>query len=169
MSAKKGMSAEDLKKAMVAKRDLEALHRHLEYVEQDIRRAEAALHELQQKKQAALERIEEAEVALGDADELDEVIQLVLEMTGGSTSKKELLGGRKNLTNEMKKQELNKYFRTCKGKSVPLADIKEHFEKHVIGRPIANITNYFKGVITEEMKDPETSTRNRAVLVKEIK
>ena len=43
-----------------------------------------------------------------------------------------------------------------------------YFEKHVIGRPIANITNYFKGVITEEMKDPETSTRNRAVLVKEI-
>ena len=93
MSAKKGMSAEDLKKAMVAKRDLEALHRHLEYVEQDIRRAEAELHELQQKKQVALQRIAEAEAALGNDAAARQSLKAILDHRIPDTSYLDALSG----------------------------------------------------------------------------
>ncbi len=166
MAIKKSFTIEELKKALLAVSDLERTQRNLVYLRKEESEAQKALERIKakilqkEKEQSQLENVAAKAKAMG----FEELISLHSKIAAKGSIKK-------RLATSTKRAELNRYLKTLKEngrETVRLSEVKNYFERNVIGAKMGNVTQFFREVIPEQMFVASTSTRNRSIFIREI-
>lgn len=81
-------------------------------------------------------------------------------------------GTSKRIQSQTKRKELKRFLAVRKTQfpdltTVRLSEIKRYFERNVTGTSIGNVTQFFRDVIPEALFVTGTSTRNRAIFIRE--